>query len=158
MFLEKYLQFPKRFRKIAEYLPNKTTGDVIAFYYLNKRALNLKKKLREHRTLSCDFNFILFFFVLWRLCNVELIASAVASSRRRSSAGRTEYVLVPREQTAKQRVAAGLPRELANLGVSAEFWGAGGANVVQGRTRPTFNSRAARLPADESSDRVWWLI
>lgn len=48
IFLEKYLQFPKRFRKIAEFLPNKTTGDVIAFYYLNKRALNLKKKLREH--------------------------------------------------------------------------------------------------------------
>ena len=85
IFLEKYLQFPKRFRKIAEYLPNKTTGDVIAFYYLNKRALNLKKKLREHCTQPFPYYFLCSCFD----CVMSYFRSGVIAA---SYIGRTDRV------------------------------------------------------------------
>lgn len=47
MLLPRYLQSPKNFRRIAEFLPNKTVNDVINYYYVNKRKLNLKKLVRE---------------------------------------------------------------------------------------------------------------
>ena len=49
IFIKRYLQYPKRFKKIAGFLENKTTEDVIAFYYSNKKKLNLKKLLRQHQ-------------------------------------------------------------------------------------------------------------
>jgi len=48
IFLDKFLQFPKDFKRIASYLSNKTTEDVIAFYYDTKKQCDYKSYLSEH--------------------------------------------------------------------------------------------------------------
>lgn len=47
IFLDKFLQFPKNFYKIASFLPNKSTKDCIAFYYDGKSSLEWKSLLKE---------------------------------------------------------------------------------------------------------------
>lgn len=47
IFLEKYLAFPKNFRKIATYLPHKTPNDCSEHYYRVKKELDLKNMLRD---------------------------------------------------------------------------------------------------------------
>ncbi len=47
IFLDKFLQFPKDFRKIAIFLRNKTTTDVISFYYATKKICNYKELLKD---------------------------------------------------------------------------------------------------------------
>jgi hypothetical protein len=42
IFLEKYAQHPKDFKRIATALPNKSVKDVIEFYFIQRIALNLK--------------------------------------------------------------------------------------------------------------------
>ena len=42
IFLEKYAQHPREFKKIAAGLPAKTVKDVIEYYYINRIKLNLK--------------------------------------------------------------------------------------------------------------------
>jgi hypothetical protein len=44
VFIEAYMQHPKKFRMIARDLPGKEVKDVIEFYYLNRYALGLKEK------------------------------------------------------------------------------------------------------------------
>lgn len=44
IFMKKFSQYPKDYRKIQQYLPNKTMGDLINFYYNNK---NKNKDLME---------------------------------------------------------------------------------------------------------------
>lgn len=46
VFVDKFLAFPKNFRKIASYLPFKRTCDCVAFYYQNKKRLRLKQLRR----------------------------------------------------------------------------------------------------------------
>ena len=48
IFVDKFCQWPKNFRKIAGYLRNKTTGNCIAFYYASKKFINYKLLLREY--------------------------------------------------------------------------------------------------------------
>ena len=48
IFLDKFCQWPKNFRKIATFLRNKTTADSIAFYYNSKKFINYKLLLREY--------------------------------------------------------------------------------------------------------------
>ena len=48
IFLDRFLQFPKDFRRIASFLKNKTTRDCIAFYYDSKQAVPYKGALKEH--------------------------------------------------------------------------------------------------------------
>ena len=48
IFLDRFLQHPKDFRKIASFLKNKTTRDCVAFYYDSKQSIPYKKALREH--------------------------------------------------------------------------------------------------------------
>lgn len=48
IFLDRFLQYPKNFRKIASYLKNKTTQDVIAFYYDSKKSINYKALVKEN--------------------------------------------------------------------------------------------------------------
>jgi hypothetical protein len=47
IFIEKYLEFPKSFGRIATYLHDKTAGDCVEFYYHNKKRLNLKRLVRK---------------------------------------------------------------------------------------------------------------
>jgi hypothetical protein len=42
VFVDKFLAYPKNFRKIASFLPFKKTADCVAFYYRNKKRLRLK--------------------------------------------------------------------------------------------------------------------
>ena len=42
LFVEKYLEFPKRFHRIASFFDNRTTSECVQFYYLNKRALKVR--------------------------------------------------------------------------------------------------------------------
>lgn len=48
IFLDRFLQFPKDFRRIATFLKNKTTKDCVAFYYDSKQAVPYKGALKEH--------------------------------------------------------------------------------------------------------------
>jgi hypothetical protein len=47
IFLEKYMLFPKQFRRIATFLPNKTVFDCVCFYYNHKHALDLKQRVER---------------------------------------------------------------------------------------------------------------
>jgi hypothetical protein len=48
IFLDRFMQHPKDFRKIASFLRNKTTTDCVAFYYDSKQTLPYKGALKEH--------------------------------------------------------------------------------------------------------------
>ncbi len=48
IFLDRFLQFPKDFRRIASFLKNKTTKDCISFYYDSKQTVPYKGALKEH--------------------------------------------------------------------------------------------------------------
>ena len=47
-FYDKFMQYPKNFRKIASFLDFKTERDCVSYYFLNKHKLDLKRKLRTH--------------------------------------------------------------------------------------------------------------
>lgn len=47
LFVDRYLQFPKDFRKIAAGFPFKTTSQCVRFYYKNKHRLQLKSLLLQ---------------------------------------------------------------------------------------------------------------
>ncbi|RLO03710.1 hypothetical protein DYB28_007813 [Aphanomyces astaci] len=49
IFVDKFLQTPKNFFRIASFLQNKTTGDVISFYYHTKKVLDYKAIIREQQ-------------------------------------------------------------------------------------------------------------
>ncbi|OQS03903.1 hypothetical protein THRCLA_03815 [Thraustotheca clavata] len=49
IYADKFLQFPKQFYQIGTYLKNKTTGDVIAFYYNTKKVVDYKAIIREQQ-------------------------------------------------------------------------------------------------------------
>lgn len=49
IFMDKFLQFPKNFARISFALGNKTTGDVISFYYRTKKVVDYKALLREQQ-------------------------------------------------------------------------------------------------------------
>jgi hypothetical protein len=49
IYMDKFLQFPKNFPRISSFLRNKTTGDVIAFYYRTKKVADYKALLREQQ-------------------------------------------------------------------------------------------------------------
>lgn len=47
IFLDKFLQYPKNFRKIASFLKHKSTKDVIEFYYDTKCSVRYKHMIKE---------------------------------------------------------------------------------------------------------------
>ncbi|KAF0683109.1 Aste57867_24797 [Aphanomyces stellatus] len=49
IYVDKFLQTPKNFHRIASFLQNKTTGDVISFYYRTKKVLDYKAIIREQQ-------------------------------------------------------------------------------------------------------------
>ncbi|KAL4171169.1 hypothetical protein KRP22_009267 [Phytophthora ramorum] len=49
IYMDKFLQFPKNFPRISSFLSNKTTGDVIVFYYRTKKVADYKALLREQQ-------------------------------------------------------------------------------------------------------------
>eukprot|EP00981_Chlorochromonas_danica_P014589 scaffold8370_cov149-Ochromonas_danica.AAC.2 len=48
IFVDKFLQFPKNFHRIASFLPNRTTKDCVKFYYDAKYTVEFKQLLKEH--------------------------------------------------------------------------------------------------------------
>ena len=48
IFLDRFMQHPKDFRKIASFLRNKTVKDCVAFYYDSKQSVPYKTALKEH--------------------------------------------------------------------------------------------------------------
>ena len=49
IFLDKFLQYPKNFGKIATFLQFKDAKDCVRFYYDSKKDLDYKALLREHQ-------------------------------------------------------------------------------------------------------------
>ena len=49
IFLDKFLQFPKNFGKIATFLRLKDSKDCVRFYYESKKNIDFKALLREHQ-------------------------------------------------------------------------------------------------------------
>ncbi|KAM3461602.1 hypothetical protein MY5147_001413 [Beauveria neobassiana] len=47
LFEKRYLEHPKQWGKIAEVIPNRDFGTCIQYYYLMKKELNLKEKLKK---------------------------------------------------------------------------------------------------------------
>eukprot|EP01038_Epipyxis_sp_PR26KG_P007980 gene7980-10821_t len=47
IFVDKFLQYPKNFHKIASFLSNRTTKDCIKFYYDSKSTIEFKNLLKE---------------------------------------------------------------------------------------------------------------
>ncbi|KAA8492374.1 Myb-like protein P [Porphyridium purpureum] len=47
IFVDKYCEYPKNFRKIAQSLPFKSVQEVVAFYYEHKDRIGLKKLAKE---------------------------------------------------------------------------------------------------------------
>ena len=47
LFEKRYLELPKQWGKVAEVLPNRDFGTCIQYYYLMKKNLNLKEKLKK---------------------------------------------------------------------------------------------------------------
>lgn len=47
IFVNRFIAAPKKFAKIASFLPNKTTADCIRFYYRSKKQLKFKEKQKE---------------------------------------------------------------------------------------------------------------
>ena len=43
IFLDKFMQFPKNFSKIASFLTNRSTKDCVRFYYDSKAGKNMIK-------------------------------------------------------------------------------------------------------------------
>eukprot|EP00124_Ichthyophonus_hoferi_P001929 Ihof_evm2s116 gene=Ihof_evmTU2s116 len=59
IFLDKYLQHPKNFTRIAVHLPGKTTNDCVAYYYASKhtrkyKALVQQNMVNKRRRLTSD--------------------------------------------------------------------------------------------------------
>ena len=52
IFEAKYIKFPKQFRKISSYLPNKNVNDCVAYYYYSKLAINYKELVRNMQKRS----------------------------------------------------------------------------------------------------------
>jgi hypothetical protein len=50
VFSEKYLQHPKNFGVISQYLDRKSVSDCVQYYYLSKKTENYKQLLRKSRT------------------------------------------------------------------------------------------------------------
>jgi hypothetical protein len=48
IFIDKFIQYPKDFRKIASFLANKSTEECVTFYYNSKKDVNYKMLLHEH--------------------------------------------------------------------------------------------------------------
>ena len=48
IFVDKFVQYPKNFHKIASFLKNRNTKDCIKFYYDSKTKINYKSLLKEH--------------------------------------------------------------------------------------------------------------
>lgn len=48
IFLDRFMQHPKDFKKIASFLRNKTTRDCVEFYYDSKQSVPYKAALKEH--------------------------------------------------------------------------------------------------------------
>lgn len=47
LFEKRYLELPKQWGKVAEVVPNRDFGTCIQYYYLKKKDLNLKEKLKK---------------------------------------------------------------------------------------------------------------
>ena len=52
IFQQKYIKYPKQFRKISSYLPNKSVNDCVAYYYYSKLATNYKELVRNQQKRS----------------------------------------------------------------------------------------------------------
>ena len=54
IFVEQWARHPKDFRRIAQFLPQKTVGDCIEFYYLIKNTIHLVSKKRSRKKVVAE--------------------------------------------------------------------------------------------------------
>eukprot|EP00041_Stephanoeca_diplocostata_P031858 m.1002999 g.1002999 ORF g.1002999 m.1002999 type:complete len:882 (+) comp24039_c0_seq11:180-2825(+) len=54
VFIERFLVYPKKFKKIADALPHKSTAECIKFYYMSKKQVKYKEKRLEKRRMGAE--------------------------------------------------------------------------------------------------------
>jgi hypothetical protein len=97
IFLDRFLQFPKDFRRIATFLRNKTTKDCVAFYYDSKQTVPYKGALKEHvmrRKRKGDY-------AIWDSSIQAAISVGATVKAGQSEEKPVEFVLPPSDKTYK---------------------------------------------------------
>jgi hypothetical protein len=97
IFLDRFLQFPKDFRRIASFLRNKTTKDCVAFYYDSKQTVPYKGALKEHvmrRKRKGDYS-------IWDSSIQAAISVGATVTAGQSEEKPVEFVLPPSDKTYK---------------------------------------------------------
>lgn len=54
VFIERFLVYPKKFKKIADALPHKSTAECVKFYYMSKKQIKYKEKRLEKRRMGAE--------------------------------------------------------------------------------------------------------
>jgi hypothetical protein len=76
-FIQSYMDHSKDFGKLAQDIGTKTTGQVVAYYYLNKHRLQLKKLHKKHRRMRMIEKNGRSTTSRWSMQETELIKAAI---------------------------------------------------------------------------------
>lgn len=147
-FMEKFAEFPKDLHKIAKYLPNKTVGDVVNFYYLNKRKSEFEKLIKE---LKQKRRFQRKIYDEGGSTRVTIIPAQDPDS------GSPSIISRATPSSASSVDSSEVPRELRSLGVTADTYNATIETLESKESfrRPRSRSSASETAQPEVDFRGW---
>jgi Myb-like DNA-binding domain len=130
VFLDKYVLYPKNFKRIASFLEHKSFGDVVEFYYRNKLHLKLKFLAAKRKTIKRAY-----------LLSLAGLRRAPESLKQRSgSAARSDDLKSP---TLENRTVD--PKVVSRQSCSPQVSEIGAATDERMRSPPPSSARNGRL-------------